>query len=87
MACRGCLHAFGTEQILHANRHARHFAKWLASGPVGIDGLRRLDSFFRRFDDEGVERFCVRDVCIESRGDFHSRKCAVGYPLTDSSNA
>ena len=87
MACGGGLHAFGAEQILHANRHTRHFSQRLASGAVGIDGLRGFDGLFRRFNDESVEDFGGSDIGVEGFSHFNSLEFAGCDAKANGGNA
>ena len=87
MAGGGGLHAFGAEQVLHANRHTRHLAERLASDAVGIDSLCGFDSLLRCFDDEGVKCLRLGDIGVEGLCNFYGRKFAGCHTVTDCGNA
>ena len=87
MAGCGCLHALGGKQILHANRHTRHAAQFLASGTVSIDGIGSLQRFLRRGDDKGVELARGGNIGVERLGHFARGEIARFHAIADRGNA
>src|SRR3546814_1690558 len=69
----GRLHALRTEQVLHANRHARQ-RQQLVLRPRLVSSVSGGKRMIRRFNDEGIERLGGGNIRIECVGHVRSEE-------------